>query len=266
VIRAHHLLLALLSLATVALTACEPANADGDCLDDATEESMGLDIEGTDSDGDGLDDCTEIDLGTDPLSADGDGDGVSDADELDCVSDPNDADEVCYACGWEHNDPGDLSSAGAGLGDVVDNLVLHDQCGEPVSLWDLAGSYRLLYMTTQWCGSCRAEARTLAERTEEFLAGTDVPFSYVVVLFESSTGGLPPAAAAESYWDAIDSPDYPVTASVDASILDATPYAYPDQGLAGKCVLSPDLELLDCWSGHGEDTRGYDAIREHAGL
>ena len=40
---------------------------------------------------------------------DSDGDGFADADEVDCVSDPADANEQCYACGWEHNDPGNIS-------------------------------------------------------------------------------------------------------------------------------------------------------------
>lgn len=250
------------------LAGCSPeaSNVDGDCLDDAQEEELGLDIEATDSDGDGLSDCEEIELGTDALAADSDGDGVDDGDELACVSDPNDADEVCYACGWEHGDPGDLASSGADIGDVMGDLTVHDQCGDEVSLWDLAGAYRLLYMTTEWCGSCLAEARTLTERTEDFLAETDVEFSYVVVLFQSNTGGLPAASAGESYWGRLGEPDYPVTSSVDAGILDVTPYSYPGQSLAGKCVLSPDMELLDCWAGHGEDTRGYEAIRAHAGL
>ena len=58
-----------------------------------------------DSDSDGLNDCEEQELGTNPDSSDSDGDGFSDADEVDCVSNPADANEQCYACGWEHNDP-----------------------------------------------------------------------------------------------------------------------------------------------------------------
>ena len=30
-----------------------------------------------------------------------------------------DADEQCYACGWEHNDPGALESTGTGYGEVM---------------------------------------------------------------------------------------------------------------------------------------------------
>ncbi len=103
-----------------------------------------------DSDGDGLDDCAEQELGTDPEMVDSDGDGYSDADELDCVSDPTNADEQCYACGWEHNDPGDLVSTGSDYGDVVANLELPDQCNEVADLWDFHGEYHILYMTAAW--------------------------------------------------------------------------------------------------------------------
>ena len=103
-----------------------------------------------DVDGDGLDGCAEAELGTDPDNADSDGDGTSDGDEVDCVSDPMDADEVCYACGWPHNDPGDLAATGADLGDVVENIGFTDQCGELVDLWDFAQEYHILFITASW--------------------------------------------------------------------------------------------------------------------
>ena len=103
-----------------------------------------------DSDADGIDDCAEHDLGTDPTMADSDGDGLSDKEELDCVSNPLDALEQCYACGWEHNDPGDLVSTGSAIGDVMANLQLEDQCGEVVDTWDFYGEYHILYMTAAW--------------------------------------------------------------------------------------------------------------------
>jgi hypothetical protein len=104
----------------------------------------------SDADGDGLNDCDEEDLGTDPAKADSDGDGYSDSEEIDCVSDPLDEDEACYACGWEHNDPENLSSTGSAVGDVVDNVQLIDQCGEMVDLWDFHGEYHIIYMTAAW--------------------------------------------------------------------------------------------------------------------
>ncbi|MEJ7728560.1 MAG: hypothetical protein WKG00_05045 [Polyangiaceae bacterium] len=101
-------------------------------------------------DGDCLSDEEEAMLGTDPALADSDADGVGDCDEVACVSDPIDGEEVCYACGWRHDDPGDLVATGAAEGDVIANLDLVDQCNEPVKLWDFAREYHILFMTASW--------------------------------------------------------------------------------------------------------------------
>lgn len=104
------------------------ANPDGDCLSDAEEAA----------------------LGTDPTLADSDGDGIGDCEEVACVSDPVDGAEQCYACGWEHNDPGNLVSTGSDEGSVIANLDLVDQCNQPVKLWDFAAEYHILFMTAAW--------------------------------------------------------------------------------------------------------------------
>jgi hypothetical protein len=128
-------------------TACgEPDKDDTSPPDD----SSGPDCSDEDVDGDGLDGCAEEALGTDPATADSDGDGLSDGEEADCVSDPLDAAELCYACGWPHNDPGDLASTGTALGDVVANVPFIDQCGELVDLWDFAREYHILFITASW--------------------------------------------------------------------------------------------------------------------
>lgn len=101
-------------------------------------------------DGDCLSDEEEATLGTDPTLADSDQDGVGDCEEVACVSNPLDAAEVCYACGWRHDDPGDLVSTGAAEGDVIANLDLVDQCNETVKLWDFAREYHILFMTAAW--------------------------------------------------------------------------------------------------------------------
>ncbi len=93
---------------------------------------------GADSDGDGLKDCAEVALGTDMHKPDSDGDGDSDGKEVGCVSNPLDAKQKCYACGWKHDDPGDLVSTGKYQGDVIANMKLVDQCGDSVQLWDFA--------------------------------------------------------------------------------------------------------------------------------
>jgi hypothetical protein len=58
--------------------------------------------------------------------------------------------ETDYLCGWPHNDPGNLISGGALTGDVIDNLLAYDQCGEVVDLWDLFGSYNLIFIAGAW--------------------------------------------------------------------------------------------------------------------
>lgn len=103
-----------------------------------------------DADSDGIDDCTEQEYGTDATLADSDGDGWSDKEEIDCVSNPLDENEQCYACGWAHNDPGDIESTGSEIGDVMANVQLEDQCGEVVDTWDFYGEYHVLYMTAAW--------------------------------------------------------------------------------------------------------------------
>ncbi len=91
-----------------------------------------------DSDGDGLDNCAEAVLGTDRHKTDSDGDGDKDGKEVACVSNPLDGKQRCYACGWKHNDPGDLVSTGKNEGNVIADMKVVDQCGENVPLWDFA--------------------------------------------------------------------------------------------------------------------------------
>jgi hypothetical protein len=165
---------ALLTLATAGCTSEEPStdekpgdgtpvdkNSDGDCFTDAEEARLGTDPYSVDGDGDDLTDCDEVNVfGTNPTVADTDGDGVQDPTEIACVSDPLDPSEKCYACGWKHNDPGDLVSTGKAVGNVIANMQLFDQCLENVSLWDFAttpkspapsgASYRILLMSAAW--------------------------------------------------------------------------------------------------------------------
>ena len=130
-----------MALAVLCLSSCgsDPStDTDVDC------------VAGADVDADGISDCDEAVLGTNPMAADSDGDGISDAEEVACVSDPMDASEVCYKCGWKHNDPGRLASTGADLGDLMENVQMVDQCGDMVSIWDFYGEYHILYLTAAW--------------------------------------------------------------------------------------------------------------------
>ena len=46
-------------------------------------------------------------------------------------------------------------------------------------------------------------------------------------------------------------------------VFEAT--TYDGSRLPGKCILTPEMEMLVCTSGHGNEEL-FDAIRTHAGL
>jgi hypothetical protein len=52
----------------------------------------------------------------------------------------------------------------------------------------------------------------------------------------------------------------PVLADHTQLLLTATPY--DASALPGKCVVSPAMEILHCWTGHGND-QGFEAIVTH---
>ena len=217
-----------------------------------------------DPDNDGLDDCAEATLGTDPTLPDTDGDGLTDGEEADCVSSPTDPDEQCYACGWRHADPGDLEPTGADEGDVVANLELVDQCLEEVDLHDFADQYTILFMTASWCGTCIKEAELLSDWQADYAASSGVPLGYAIVLFQDRNGDIPDGDEAAYYASAIASPvDVPVLSDVHADIVEATPFE--GTSLPGRCLLSPQMEILSCKTGKGEDDDLYAVAEHHAG-
>ena len=117
------------------------------CGEGKDETIAGCD-EMSDADSDGLNDCEEEALGSDPAKDDTDGDGLTDLEEVDCGTSALDADDTCYACGWGKNDPGNIQATGAGVDDIMENVTLVDQCGDRVNMYDFAGAYHVMYMTT----------------------------------------------------------------------------------------------------------------------
>jgi hypothetical protein len=217
----------------------------------------------SDRDADGLDDCTEEALGTNADRPDSDGDGLSDGDEVDCVSDPLDADERCYACGWQHNDPGDIEPTGAGIGDTIDNLGFVDQCGDDVDLYDFAGRYTLAFMTAAWCPLCMEEAGALSDTAASLSSETGQPVQGLVMLFQGTSGSTPVAGDAVSYADSIDAGDTPVLGDLDATLLDSVPY--DGRELPGVCLISPTMEIVACTTGEGNLPTYAAVITDHAG-
>ena len=221
-------------------------------------------VSGQDSDADGLDDCVELEMGTDANLADSDGDGFTDAEELDCVSDPLKGDEVCYSCGWEHIDPDTLTSTGNEEGDVIANLLMSDQCGDEVSLWDFHGGYNLLYMTVGWCNTCINEATDLQTVQDEFIAETNLDFQFLLVLYESYTGYPAEPEDGVAFAEQIGSPSFPVFTDGKDMVVGATPLTINPK--REVCALSPELEIIGCFTGYDGYENALNTIKDHAGL
>lgn len=103
----------------------------------------------------------------------------------------------------------------------------------------------------------------LSDRKDDFIAETGIEnFSYMLILYQDNLGLPPGAESAADYADSIDNPPFPVFSEPNDLMLDSTPWKA--DRLPGKCVLSPEMELLHCYAGD-DDTEGFDAIIEHAG-
>ena len=89
---------------------------------------------------------------------------------------------------------------------------------------------------------------SLEEDGIEFSAAYDVEFSYIIGLFEGTSDPIPDAQDAVDYHETIGSPDIPVLADLDQELLGATPY--DGSQLPGQCILSPEMEIVMCSTGH----------------
>jgi len=67
----------------------------------------------------------------------------------------------------------------------------------------------------------------------------------------------------EAYNEDVGPLPYPITADATDQVYDATPWT--GAARPGKCAVSPDMVLLDCYVGE-DDTIAFDAIKAHAGL
>ncbi len=86
-------------------------------------------------------------------------------------------------------------------------------------------------------------------------------FSYAIVLFQDATAGTPNPEDGEGYLDDVGEPPFPVLSNEAQDILDVVPYT--GDPLPGKCLVSPEMELIECNHGHGPDTWAAEAILEH---
>ena len=108
------------------------------------------------------------------------------------------------------------------------------------------------------------EAGGLQERQEEFIAETGLDFSFIFVLSEGASGNPAVIEDVVAYAERIGSPEFPVLAGGDGAVADATPMdliAHPE-----ICVLTPEMEIDECFTGHGGTDEAFDVIRSHAGI
>ena len=84
-------------------------------------------------------------------------------------------------------------------------------------------------------------------------------FSFIFILSEGASGNPAMAQDAIAYAERIGSPDFPVLAGGDGAIVDATPLtqdAHPE-----VCAVTPELEIIECFVGHGGSDDALDVIR-----
>ena len=84
------------------------------------------------------------------------------------------------------------------------------------------------------------------------------------MLYEGSSGNPAVVEDAISYHDRIGAPSFPIFADGTGKMAQATPMtqAYHPE----MCALTPELEIISCYHGHGGYEQALDDIRVHAGF
>ena len=95
------------------------------------------------------------------------------------------------------------------------------------------------------------EAVGFEDEGSEFSDETGIAFSFVIALFEDNNGAAPDASVSASYAAAIGDPGFPVLADTERALLTATPH--DGTVVPAKCSLTPEMVLLDCLTGHGNE-------------
>ncbi len=73
----------------------------------------------------------------------------------------------------------------------------------------------------------------------------------------ASNAGRPGPTLAKAYSEDVGLSVFPVTIDLEREVLKATPWK--GAGKPGKCVLTPEMKILDCYEGD-DDEEGFAAI------
>lgn len=222
--------LALTALLALPLTACDVRGGGG-----GGDEPLYEGAPDDDNDGDGITNEDEVALGTNPASADSDGDGYSDKDEVDAGSDPTDEDDAIYQGGWPYNpNKGDLEDPGMGgspqVGQPMSNVVLLDQFGDEVELFDFAhlGKPAILDLSAEWCPPCNDMAEWLDGADKGFFSSAVNPLReavesgdilWITFLNQDSQGAPADQATAARWHEKYPTGAVPVLADTNSQVM-----------------------------------------------
>lgn len=108
------------------------------------------------------------------------------------------------------------------------------------------------------------EAGRLQDEQEDFIAETGLNFRFLFSIYEGASGNSATANDCESYANTIGAVDFPVFADGNKQITSVTPIT--QQSHPQMCALSPEFEILKCFTGHGGYQDALNEIKTHAGL
>ncbi len=151
------------------------------------------------------------------------------------------------ACGWPRRNPGTLTGVmPLALGEVMPNVRLEDQCGEPADLWDFYGRWLILDSSQEDCGPCRI----MADEAGAFVEAMAAEGIEVVMLSLMGNGldqpwETPPSSVIDNWVSQF---------SLNGPVLKDRGYAYslfpaflgPESfGFPAWLVVNPEMQLVN---------------------